>query len=262
MNTISGMRVVVIAALLSHCAGVILADGTSARHGNFNTRKFLSPDGPTMVANGNVSITGFLLQEFHNEVHLENAGKEPVNKLVLALISLFHFGFWGIDRCFAGQYLLGIAKGFTCGGFLIWWMIDYCIILFNCLLSYDQVTVMGWNHKFSEPFVGYSFYFSIFMVLFNILSSACAPKNKVKCALRRNGIVSSNPTAEEIASLFHMWDADGSGSIDTKEIQAAMAYLGVPVTDDEAKKMIKECDFDGNGTLDMNEFTLLVVKGK
>ena len=51
--------------------------------------------------------------------------KDPVTTL---LFSLF-IGGWGVDRFYIGDTGLGIAKLLTCGGFGIWAIIDWFLIM-------------------------------------------------------------------------------------------------------------------------------------
>ena len=62
-----------------------------------------------------------------------------------------------------------------------------------------------------------------------------------------------------------MFDTDGSGTIDAKELKVAMRALGFEPTKEEIKKMIADIDRDGSGTIDFSEFldmmTAKMVKG-
>ena len=58
-----------------------------------------------------------------------------------------------------------------------------------------------------------------------------------------------------------MFDTDGSGSIDAKELKVAMRALGFEPKRDEIKKMIADLDTEGNGVIDYNDFLdLMTVK--
>lgn len=51
--------------------------------------------------------------------------KDPV----VALVISFFVGAWGIDRFYVGDTGLGVAKLLTCGGFGIWAIIDWFLIM-------------------------------------------------------------------------------------------------------------------------------------
>lgn len=51
--------------------------------------------------------------------------KDPTISLILSLI----VGQLGIDRFFVGDIGLGILKLITCGGFGIWWIVDWFLIM-------------------------------------------------------------------------------------------------------------------------------------
>ena len=55
---------------------------------------------------------------------------------------------------------------------------------------------------------------------------------------------------EEIREAFDLFDTDGSGSIDAKELKEAMRTLGFEPTKEEIKKMIADIDTDGSGDTD------------
>ena len=72
---------------------------------------------------------------------------EYKNPIVLLIVSLF-FGFLGIDRFLLGNILLGILKLITLGGFGIWTIIDWFLIMgatkkANFAQFNNQMNMMG-----------------------------------------------------------------------------------------------------------------------
>merc|ERR1712072_526409 len=59
---------------------------------------------------------------------------------------------------------------------------------------------------------------------------------------------------QEIREAFDLFDTDGSGTIDAKELKVAMRALGFEPKKEEIKKMISDIDKDDSGTIDFNEF--------
>ena len=51
-----------------------------------------------------------------------------------------------------------------------------------------------------------------------------------------------------------MFDTDGSGTIDAKELKVAMRALGFEPKKEEIRKMIADADRDGSGVIDFPEF--------
>jgi len=64
---------------------------------------------------------------------------------------------------------------------------------------------------------------------------------------------------EEIKEAFNIFDVDQSGSIDYRELKAAMKALGVCVKKDELKKMITDVDADGSGSVEFPEFLQMMT---
>ena len=58
--------------------------------------------------------------------------------------------------------------------------------------------------------------------------------------------------------IFEMIDKDGGGSLDQGELKRALADLGEKLTDEDVMDMIAEIDKDGNGTVELDEFLLLI----
>ena len=57
---------------------------------------------------------------------------------------------------------------------------------------------------------------------------------------------------DEIRAIFRIWDTDESGSIDLLELQTAMQEVGF--LEMQIKSIFDECDVDGNGELEEEEF--------
>ena len=59
---------------------------------------------------------------------------------------------------------------------------------------------------------------------------------------------------EEIREAFNLFDTDGSGTIDPKELKAAMQSLGFEAKNATIYQMISDIDKDGSGSIDFDEF--------
>ncbi|CAF0746074.1 unnamed protein product [Adineta steineri] len=62
----------------------------------------------------------------------------------------------------------------------------------------------------------------------------------------------------EIREAFDLFDADGSGTIDVKELKVAMRALGFEPKKEEIKKMITDIQKENAGTIDFNDFLQLM----
>jgi len=63
---------------------------------------------------------------------------------------------------------------------------------------------------------------------------------------------------QEIREAFDLFDTDGSGTIECKELKVAMRALGFEPKKEDLKKMISEIDKSGTGVMDFNEFLELM----
>ena len=59
---------------------------------------------------------------------------------------------------------------------------------------------------------------------------------------------------EEIKEAFNLFDTDNSGSIDVKELKAAMRALGFQVKKAEIRKLLVDIDKDDSGAVEFDEF--------
>uniref|UniRef100_K1R028 Sulfhydryl light chain n=1 Tax=Magallana gigas TaxID=29159 RepID=K1R028_MAGGI len=64
---------------------------------------------------------------------------------------------------------------------------------------------------------------------------------------------SPDEAEEEMRNAFKIFDKDGSGKIDAKELRHAMKSLGETMTDEEVDEMIKAADQDSDGKVDYSE---------
>ena len=59
---------------------------------------------------------------------------------------------------------------------------------------------------------------------------------------------------QEIKEAFDLFDTDGSGAIDAKELKVAMRALGFEPKKEEVKKMMAEADREGTGRIEYKDF--------
>jgi calmodulin len=72
-------------------------------------------------------------------------------------------------------------------------------------------------------------------------------------------ISSYNNTAEqELRDAFAVFDTDGSGSIDRKELKRLMKKLGQALSEAELDAMMSEVDENGDGEISFEEFKALM----
>ncbi|XP_039428214.1 centrin-2 [Corvus cornix cornix] len=64
----------------------------------------------------------------------------------------------------------------------------------------------------------------------------------------------------EIREAFELFDADGSGSIDVKELKVAMRALGFEPKKEEIKKMISDMDKEGTGKIGFHDFLAVMTQ--
>merc|ERR1711959_685741 len=59
---------------------------------------------------------------------------------------------------------------------------------------------------------------------------------------------------KELLEIFSEFDSDGSGSIDTSELQAFLGAMGLFTGAEEVEQVASTLDANGDGTIDIKEF--------
>ncbi|KAI9485650.1 MAG: hypothetical protein EXX96DRAFT_545939 [Benjaminiella poitrasii] len=65
---------------------------------------------------------------------------------------------------------------------------------------------------------------------------------------------------EETRVAFLLFDKDNNGTIDSSELGAVMRSLNMNPTDTELRDMINEVDGNGNGTIEYEEFVVMLSR--
>merc|ERR1711981_477010 len=69
----------------------------------------------------------------------------------------------------------------------------------------------------------------------------------------------SDQQVNECREAFELFDTDGSGSVDAKELKVAMRALGFEPKKEEIAKMIADVDDSGDGEIDFDEFMVMMT---
>ncbi|XP_043912962.1 centrin-1 [Protopterus annectens] len=65
---------------------------------------------------------------------------------------------------------------------------------------------------------------------------------------------------QEIREAFDLFDTDGAGTIDVKELKVAMRALGFEPKKEEIKKIISEIDKEATGKIGFNDFLAVMAQ--
>ncbi|GMH14777.1 hypothetical protein Nepgr_016618 [Nepenthes gracilis] len=65
----------------------------------------------------------------------------------------------------------------------------------------------------------------------------------------------------EVQSAFHVFDLDGDGKISAAELREVMRRIGESSSLEACQKMVRGADRDGDGFIDMDEFTAMMTRG-
>ncbi|CAN1122777.1 Probable calcium-binding protein CML27 [Linum perenne] len=68
-------------------------------------------------------------------------------------------------------------------------------------------------------------------------------------------------SAEELKDAFDLYDMDKNGLISANELHAVMKMLGLKCSMGDCKKMIRQVDQDGDGSVNFEEFKKMMASG-
>jgi len=69
----------------------------------------------------------------------------------------------------------------------------------------------------------------------------------------------SQAMIDEFKQAFDIFDADGGGDISTRELGRVMKLLGQNPSPDQLAQIVQEVDTDGSGSIDFDEFLVMMV---
>ena len=126
-------------------------------------------------------------------------------------------------------------------------------VKFNYVVLVDHI-VLFWDPSYFFNFYVYMLGHSAFapcnlhhpLILFNFAEMALRRFN----AGGKKQKELTEEQKQEIKEAFDLFDTDGSGSIDSKELKVAMRALGFEPKKEEIQKMISDVDDDGSGTIE------------
>merc|ERR1712152_61148 len=64
----------------------------------------------------------------------------------------------------------------------------------------------------------------------------------------------------EMREAFKIFDRDGNGYIDLRELKTVITRMGEPLSDKEAEEIFKVADLNGDGKLDYDEFVQMILQ--
>ncbi|KAJ3588594.1 hypothetical protein NHX12_012186 [Muraenolepis orangiensis] len=85
-----------------------------------------------------------------------------------------------------------------------------------------------------------------------------APVQRKKAAAHKQ-LDLTEEQKQEVREAFDLFDTDGTGTIDVKELKVAMRALGFEPKKEEIKKMIADVDKEGSGMIDFNAFLRMMT---
>lgn len=119
----------------------------------------------SMTATFRQSIWNTMPHLRQTEIELPQANRPKRNKVIWVILAM-PLGYCGFDRCFMGQICCGFAKGFTCGGFMIWHLIDFWVCFVSCMSKEEEIHIVGYDVVFEKDTIDGAFIIAtVFLII-------------------------------------------------------------------------------------------------
>ncbi|XP_030595277.1 caltractin [Archocentrus centrarchus] len=121
-----------------------------------------------------------------------------------------------------------------------------------------KTAVADWFVDIRSPNKTLTFFLtgSIIQMASNYRKPASSASQRKKTAVKND---LTEEQKQEIKEAFDLFDTDGTGTIDVKELKVAMRALGFEPKKEEIKKMIADIDKEGSGTIDFGDFLSIMT---
>lgn len=204
-----------------------------------------------------------------------------LSKTIFMFVNFLLLGFFGIDRCVAGSFFLGILKACTLGGFGCWFIVDWALIIGNGILRQADLKMAGFDVEFESPTINDAYTMALSTILTHVslvLLTFCSCKYnwagkiseefeeiretlpiKVIGFLRSKGMLTEKPTEAEMLAVFAKLDANGDGYLSPEELKQGLLDLGCSLTDTEVSYFMNAGDTNNDGQISKDEFAYVVA---
>lgn len=130
---------------------------------------FITKENETMVGLHSITNQTLSLADTRSSSEFELHGTyAKKSKLILLFIEVFLLGLCGLDRCYVGQFYIGMAKGVTFGGLGVWAILDFIAVIVNCLGRYSHMgNFLGFQATFSRGSIEIAFILVMMLLAFS-----------------------------------------------------------------------------------------------
>jgi len=210
----------------------------------------ITPNETLSEAAGDLRVAGLQLgHRFVKEIEFELYPRRlpKKNKAALAVLEFLLLGICGVDRCYMGQTCLGVIKGMSLGGLLVWFIIDWLTIIVLDLTWAKEIHAVGYNAVFTDG-VGGAFWVTVVALALTLFAFA----------IRRFHKTDEDDNA--LQDDYTLFDKEGSGYVTKLALKKVLWEYDVVITDEEVNELFKLLDPESSGKISVRE--LLKTLGK
>jgi len=234
------------------------------------------------------STVSWVNHEVH-EIEMEFSTHKNVNKVTYVFLAML-FPCCGFDRCFMGQLLCGCLKFSTCGGFIVWAVLDYFFAFYLAVTMGSSVNNFGYQAEFDPTTIDGAFWVGLILFVLNAVQQMLSARNSVEQLKRQNelletmennskggaakvswmqqsmvlaptfasrtlrkaGALSEQVTLPEVIGLFESLDKNGDGELSHQELREGLSALGT--SEEQINTIMAVADSNEDGSIDRMEF--------